>query len=163
MSRITFRALAVMIFAAAPPVLMAQTSTPSLVGSWEFTVTTPSATSAVATLPFEGLATFTSDGTVVETDIQALLTPATPGHGIWQQGPIPPPVGYKYVRFTTLIPNVNGSLRSKRIVTMLITLNSAGDQFTGTWEYEVVDSKGKVLSTGSANVTGELMPHPLLP
>jgi len=149
------------IFAAASALAA---TTPPLVGSWEFTVTpaTPAATPAAA-LSLEGLATFTSDGTVIETDTGELVILASPGHGIWQNGPIPPPAGYQYVKFTSLIPNANGTLHSKRIVTMLITVNSAGTQFTGSWEYEVVNPKGTVLSTGSATVTGELMVHPLLP
>ena len=158
---LSVRVLTLLIFASAPALLAA--TTPPLVGSWEFTVAPAAAATLAAALPLEGLATFTSDGTVVETDTGELVTLASPGHGIWQNGPIPPPVGYQYVKFTSLIPNANGTLHSKRIVTMLITVNSAGTQFTGSWEYEVVNPKGTVLSTGSATVTGELMVHPLLP
>src|SRR5712692_1877641 len=40
---------------------------PTLVGSWEFTVM-PTTNAHTAAVSIEGLATFTSDGTVVETD-----------------------------------------------------------------------------------------------
>jgi len=131
---------------------------PTLVGSWEFTVM-PTTNAHTAAVSIEGLATFTSDGTVVETDTS--LWPSAHGQGIWQNGPIPG--GYLFVRFTSLMANLNGALHTKRTVTMLITVNSTGDRFKGNYTFEVVNGKGDIIASGSGNVTGELMTHPLLP
>jgi hypothetical protein len=61
--------------------LIAQTKGPTLVGAWEFTATPEPTTYATAT-SVEGLATFTSDGTVVETDTMSILGRVSSGHGI---------------------------------------------------------------------------------
>jgi hypothetical protein len=131
---------------------------PTLVGSWEFTATPNSGAHAFAP-SFEGLATFTSDGSVVETDTS--VWPGASGHGIWQNGPIPG--GYLFVRFTSLIAHFNGALHAKRTVTMTITVNSTGDGFDGSYGFEIVNTKGDVIATGSGDITGQLMKHPLLP
>src|SRR5262249_17823570 len=114
----------VLIFAALNS-MVAQSTGPTLVGAWQFTAT-PETTADTAPASIEGLATFTSDGTVTETDTTAIRGRVSPGHGIWQRGPIPG--GYFFVRFMSLRPNPNGTLHSKRIVTMFLTLNSTGDQ-----------------------------------
>jgi hypothetical protein len=41
---------------------------------------------------------------------------------------------------------------------MFLTVNSTGDLFSGTYEFEVVNGKHAVISTG-----GKLMTHPPLP
>ena len=91
-----------------------------LVGSWDFTIK-PS--SSLNTTTVSGLLTFTSDGTVVEGDTSEAAVHATPGHGIWQPSPV---AGHWFVRFTSLMPNANGSLHSRRIVTLTLAQNSAG-------------------------------------
>ena len=144
---------------AVQPVSMAQTATskPSLVGSWEFTAKPnpdPSGTLVA------GLITFTSDGTVVESDTGEAARHATPGHGIWQLGPTP---GIWFIRFTSLDANRDGTLHSSRVVTITVTLNSTGDQFSGNYSFEVVDPTGHALTMGSGTVAGQLMVHPLLP
>ena len=151
--------LPLIIFAAGNS-MVAQTTGPTLVGSWEFT-TTPDPGTNAATPSVEGLATFTSDGTVVETDAMSILGRVTPGHGIWQRGPIPG--GYFFVRFINLRPNPNGTLHSKQTVTMLLTVNSAGDQFSGPYEIQLVNGSGDTISTSSGRVDGKLIAHPLLP
>src|SRR5215471_16365972 len=76
--------------------VVAQTpNSTSLAGSWQFTLI-PVSPTAVALVPIEALATFTKDGSAVETD-SAEVVPATgsagntiyatPGHGIWQPAP----------------------------------------------------------------------------
>ena len=112
--------------------LIAQTPTPTLVGSWEFTETSET-TSHASPPTIEGLATFTSDGTAIETDTTGILGRVSPGHGIWQNGPIPG--GYLFVRFTSLVPNLNGTLHSKQILTMFLTLNSTGNEFSGPYDF----------------------------
>jgi hypothetical protein len=57
---------------------VAQTTLPSLVGSWEFTAT-PDTAAASPAPSIDGLATFTSDGSVVETDTTGLMGRVSPG------------------------------------------------------------------------------------
>ena len=156
-----------------------QNATQTLVGSWEFTLTpnsppVASSTSVTPTPPvpppIPGLATFTSDGTVIETDLSAALLvsvlpagtviQATPGHGIWQPGPA---FGRFFVRFISLVANVNATLHAKRIVTMMLGLNAAGDQFSGGYTIQMVDPTGHAITTSSGTIVGQLIPHPLLP
>src|SRR6476659_5170137 len=97
----------------------AQTTT-SLAGSWQLTLTaagpTPTPTSSV----IHALATFTSDGSVIETDSSevAPLSPATtvavhatPGHGIWQPAPA---FGNLFIQFISLQVNSNQSLHARK-------------------------------------------------
>jgi hypothetical protein len=151
--------VALLLLVALSPVI-AQTATPTLVGSWEFTAT-PQTTSHAFQHTIEGLATFTSDGTVIETDTTGILGRVSPGHGIWQKGPIPG--GYLFVRFTSLVPNLNGTLHSKQILTMFLTLNSTGDEFSGPYDFQVVSAGGDIISNGKGTVAGKLVAHPLLP
>jgi hypothetical protein len=140
--------------------MVAQTTGPTLVGAWEFTAT-PEPTAYTAAPSVDGLATFTSDGTVVETDTMSNLGRVSPGHGIWQRGPIPG--GYFFVRFLNLRPNPNGTLHTKQTVTMFLTVNSAGDQFSGPYDVQVVNASGDTISTSKGTVNGKLIAHPLLP
>jgi hypothetical protein len=142
------------------PVSRAQvgtTPTP-LTGSWEFTLkpnSSPSGESLIA-----GLATFTSDGSVIETDTSEAGLHLTPGHGIWVPSPL---VGRWFIRFTNLVASPNGTLRAKRILAMTAELNSTGDQFSGGYSFGTVDTSGHVIATGAGTVAGQLMVHPFLP
>jgi hypothetical protein len=144
-----------------------------LVGSWELTLM-PDAGNAPKAI--SGLATFTSDGTVIETDtsettsmpVSAQLDTGrervavfgTPGHGIWQPSPV---FGSLFIRFTSLFANPDSTLHSKRIVTMTVKLNTTGDQFDGRYSFVVSDPTGHAITTGSGIVSAKLMTHPLLP
>jgi hypothetical protein len=141
---------------------------PSLTGSWQFTLT-PITPTASALVPIHGLATFTSDGSAVETDATEVVptigsagTPVygTPGHGIWQPGPA---VGNLFIRFVSLLVNHNVTLQGKKIVTITGALDSTGNHFRGNYDYQLVDLAGHVVATGSGAVTGQRIPHPLLP
>ena len=149
-----------LLFLASQPVATAQpgTTKPSLVGSWEFALKPNPSLSAETHIA--GLATFTADGTVIETDTSEAALRLTPGHGIWQPSPA---IGNWFVRFISLAANHDGTLHSKRIVTMTVALDSTGDQFRGGYSLEVIDPSGHVIATGAGRVTGQLMVHPLLP
>jgi hypothetical protein len=153
------------------------TSATGLVGSWELTLT-PNVGKAPKAI--SGLATFTSDGTVIETDTSETVPMpvseqldtveqvsakgaavfGTPGHGIWQPSPV---FGSLFIRFTSLFTNPNSTLHSKRIVTMTVRLNSTGDQFDGGYSLVISDPTGHAIMTESGTVTAQLMTHPLLP
>ena len=143
----------------------------SLAGSWEFTLTpTPGPMANPVAILIGGLATLTTDGSLVETDTTEVVPVqagpgkpvvyGTPGHGIWQSGPA---IGSWFVRFTSLVANSNGTLYAKRILSMTVMLNAPGNQFSGGYGFEVVDITGRVITTGSGSVTGQLMVHPALP
>ena len=149
--------------------LSAPTTTPSLAGSWQFTLT-PSSPTAAAIVPVYSLATFTTDGSTIETDSNEVVPPpaaatggtfyGTPGHGIWQPGPA---AGNLFIQFISLQLNRSGTLHAKRTVTITGVLDSSGNQFSGNYTYELTDAGGHVTATGSGTVTGQRIPHPLLP
>jgi hypothetical protein len=148
--------------------LAAQTGQPSLAGSWQLTFIANSPT-LVAVVPIQGLATFTSDGSVVETDATeaAPMTTAggtsiygTPGHGIWQPGPV---VGHLFIQYINLLVNPNATLHAKKTVTITGSLDSTGNDFSGNYRFELVDPTGHIITTRMGTVSGQKIPHPLLP
>jgi hypothetical protein len=147
---------------------MSAAATPSLAGSWQFTLT-PTAPPTPPVVEIPGLATFTTDGSVIETDgsefapipvsTAAPTRPGTPGHGIWQLANTPITL---YVQYISLLVNADGSLFGRNITTMFVTLNSKGNQFSGTYTTDqVVGSITTVVSSGTVN--GQLIPHVPLP
>jgi hypothetical protein len=128
------------------------------------TPTTP----PIPTAPISGLATFTSDGSVVETDTSEVVpgltlvggfTYGTPGHGIWQ---VLPTLTNLYVQYFSLTATADGSLYSKTITTMTVGLNATGNQFSGTYTATHSTTTG-VTTTSTGKVSGQLIPHPLFP
>jgi hypothetical protein len=155
-----------LVAAASQPMLAA---TPSLTGSWYFTLkpTTPAPTPAGFEIP--GLATFTADGSVIETDgsefapfpsSSAIGKAGTPGHGIWQLANTPITL---YVKYISLVLDADGALYAMNVTTMFLTVNATtGSTFSGTYTTEqVMGTVTKILSFGS--VSGQLIPHVLLP
>jgi hypothetical protein len=159
-----------LILAAAQPVSAQATNPPSLAGSWQLTLipaSPPASSPPVA--PVSGLATFTAGGSVVETDatevVPMMIAPGstvygTPGHGIWQPGPA---VGNLFIQFISLLVDHNATLHAKKIVTITGALDSTGKQFSGNYSFRLVDPTGHVITMGSGTVTGQRIPHPLLP
>src|SRR5689334_6759288 len=107
--------------------LLGQTN--SLAGSWQFTLT---ASSPAAGSPISALATFTSDGSMIETDtseVASLSSSAktdrvsTAGHGIWQPAPA---YGNLYIQFISLIANPDGTLYARKTVTFYGAMDSSG-------------------------------------
>jgi hypothetical protein len=85
---------------------------------------------------------------------------ATAGHGIWQPAPA---FGNLYIQFISLMVNQNGSLYARKTVTMGGALDSTGNNFSGSYSFVLADPNGGVLATGSGTVTGQRIPHPVLP
>ena len=146
---------------------LGQSAPPSLAGSWEFSLI-PDRNATGSSVMVPGLATFTTDGSVIETDSSEVIpsqilldTFATPGHGIWQPGPA---IGNLFVQFTSLVMNSDGLLRAKKIYTMTVSLTTNGTQFKGAYNFELVNRTGQYgLASGSGTITGQLMVHPQLP
>ena len=84
----------------------------------------------------------------------------TPGHGIWQPGSA---VGNLFIQFISLMVNPNTTLHAKKIVTITAALDSTGNHFSGNYHDELVDPTGHIITMGSGTVTGQRIPHPLLP
>src|SRR6478672_6165491 len=149
---------------AVEPVAAQATNLPSLAGSWQLTLTPVSPTASVL-VRVAALATFTSDGSVIETDATEVVPMAvegtavygTPGHGIWQPGPA---VGNFFIRFISLLVNSNTTLHAKKIVTITGALDSTGNHFSGNYDFELVNPAGHVITRGSGTITGQKIPHP---
>jgi hypothetical protein len=146
-----------------------QTTPPSLAGSWQLTFTPTAPNPTVSGPAFSGLATFTTDGSTIETDSSelSLIMPvataamrATPGHGIWQPAPA---TGHLFIQFISIVANGNGSLYARKTVTITGALDSSGNNFTGGYNYTVIDPRGTSLGMGSGTITGQRIPHPVLP
>jgi hypothetical protein len=138
----------------------------SLVGAWQLTLV-PNVTPAdPPASPIPGLATFTSDETAIATAGGVIVGPVssrkttgiTPAHGIWQPSPA---FGRFFIKLIGLVTNADGSLRATRNFTTTVAPNAAGDQFSGTYTLEIVE--GTVVVTSTGTITGQLIPHPLLP
>jgi hypothetical protein len=159
--------LAILLFGGRP--LEAQgNQQPSLAGSWQFTLISSGPTE-VAVIPIYALATFTSDGSTVETDATEVVPTVdsngtiiygTPGHGIWQPGPA---VGNLFIQYISLLVNQNQTLHARKTVTITGALDSTGNNFKGHYQFQQVDPAGHVISTGNGTVTGQRIPHPALP
>ena len=147
--------------------ISAAAATPSLAGSWQFTLTPTTPTPPVVEIA--GLATFTTDGSAIETDALEFVPvvvsatpvahPSTPGHGIWQIANTPETL---YVQYFSLVFLPNGALYAKNVTTMFLSVSDNGDQFTGTYTTDqVIGNVTKKLSSGT--VSGQLIPHIPLP
>ena len=141
---------------------------PPLAGSWQLTLT-PARQNPPLTAPtIYALATFTSDGSAIETDSSevAPVSPAvttlhaTGAHGIWQPAPA---FGNLYIQFISLVVNQSGNLYARKTVTIGGALDASGNNFSGSYSYVLADPNGGVLATGSGTVAGQRIPHPLLP
>ena len=140
-----------------------------LVGSWQITLT-PNAPPTPPVIPAPGLATFTTDGSVVETDGTELApgpasttgpTFGSPGHGIWQL--LPSLTGF-YIQWNSVTVNANGSLHSSSVTvaTASVVASSTGTTLSGQYTTTITTSGG-VVNTITGKITGTLIPHPLLP
>ena len=150
--------------------LAAQSPTPSpLVGSWQITLTPTTPPNSPPIVPISGLATFTTDGSVIETDateVVPTITAAgntvygTPGHGIWQPSPA---FGHLFIQFFSLVVNPDTTLHAKKTFTITVSLDATGTQMSGGYSFLVVDPTGHAITMGSGTVSGQKIPHPLLP
>jgi hypothetical protein len=142
----------------------------SLAGSWQITLV-PTTPPASPTITIPGLATFTTDGSVIETDGAELAPTAastgavifgSPGHGIWQL--LPSRTGF-YVQYISVSVDSTGALSATSVTTMTVTpvAATAFTQFTGQYTIVQSDASGLVAKTTSGTIQGQLIPHPKLP
>lgn len=170
--KLLFVSVSLGIFLLASQHLGAQTATPpSLPGSWQLTFVpvSPSSTTVPA-VQTQGLATFTADGSLVETDATEVIpgpaatnagsTSGTPGHGIWQPGPA---IGNFFIQFMSLVVNHTGVLEDRRIVTITGTIDNTGNHFTGNYESHLISPAGHVTDATMGSFTADRITHPALP
>jgi hypothetical protein len=129
-----------------------------LTGTWEIVLQSNGSTPGPAV---SGLASFIADGTMVETDGAEIFkqpfgtnTKGTPGHGAWKAGATS---GQWYISFFSLILNPNGTLFARKIIAATVGINPAGSQFQGTYQQQVVNPSGTVLSSSSGSLSGQLL------
>lgn len=123
-----------------------------------------------ACYPDSGAGNVHHDGSVIETDgTEFAISPAsgtpapnaaTPGHGIWEPAPVP---GSLYVQYISMGLQADGALYAKNITTMVVTLNTAGNQFTGSYQTVQALPAGTTKVLASGKVSGQLIPHNPLP
>ncbi|HTQ56633.1 MAG TPA: hypothetical protein VMI94_19335 [Bryobacteraceae bacterium] len=169
------KALLAMIVCGLMAVLLQPTSAvaapPSLAGSWQLTFT-PATPPTPPVVAVPGLATFTSDGSVIETDGTQLApgvpasngvpTYGSPGHGIWQL--LPSMTGY-YISYVSLSVNADGSLssRSVTVATVGVVTSTNGTTLSGTYTTTTSGPAGMPPKITTGKLTGQLIPHPPLP
>jgi hypothetical protein len=98
--------------------------------------------------PFDELLTFTSDGTVLETNAGLPPLAASPGQGVW----VPVSPGVYRATYLKFLFDQQGQPTGGLLVTMRITLSGAGNSFSSVDEVDFLDPAGIVLftSTGSS-------------
>ena len=161
----------------------AQITPPSLVGSWQLTLVPDSLTSPPS-IPIPALATFSSDGNAIAIGNSILagadgvaLVPATKkgkkqcpdgnclsgtpmAVGNWNGGGA---VGHVFFKVLSQITNTNGSLFATRTFQAIVTPSSDGSQFTGSYSFQIIDSSGAMIASGSGAITATLIPHEFIP
>jgi hypothetical protein len=127
-----------------------------LVGSWTATFT-PIPGDPVQFAPIPALFTFTSDGTLVETDGGGLQPSpdlkmfGSPGHGVWRKLK---DHTYEFKNVIIVINAVDATLFLTITVHMTVVLDKSGDKFKGNGTFKVVDTNGAVLIEGPENISG---------
>jgi hypothetical protein len=101
--------------------------------------------------PFVGLISFNADGNAIETNALTLASSLeSPGHGQW--------IHVKHRRyaltFVNLEVNPDGSFAGTGTVRSQIQLEPGGDEWSGTFEVDILDPAGNVLFTDSGTVSG---------
>jgi hypothetical protein len=144
---------------------------PSLAGSWTLAFT-PSAPASTPPVQTPGLATFTSDGSVIETDGTELapgpptsagaLSYGSPGHGIWQL--LPSFTGF-YILYDSISVDATGALYSisVTVATVTVTTTTSATALKGQYTTTTTGPTGTAPRTVTGTIAGTLIPHPPLP
>ena len=126
----------------------------ALVGSWRATFT-PIAGNPVQFPPIPALFTFTSDGTLVETDGGSLVpfmdTFGSPGHGVWRK------IGNRKYEMKNIILVVNSDMTLFLTGTIRLTVrvSADGNSFQGSGTFSFLDENGVDFGSGPENISGK--------
>lgn len=125
-----------------------------LVGSWRATFT-PIPGDPAQFPPIPALFTFTSDGTLVETDGGSLVpfmnTFGSPGHGVWRK------IGnHRYeIKNIILVVNSDMTLFLTGTIRLTVKVSANGDSFQGSATFSFLDPNGVDFGSGPENISGQ--------
>ena len=143
-------ALALCLSVTSTPVFGQDSNGKKLIGTWNVTVTRAQAPPGQP-LSFPVLYTFLSGGIMLETGSASLYR--TPGHGVWDRtGPGVYTAELMFFRFSP-----DGQYLGPQHVTLTIDLAAGGDEFTATIAFDIIDTAGNVVASGTATATGQRM------
>ena len=129
-----------------------------IVGSWKINFVSP--TNPPQFQPIPGVITFTSDGTVVESDggeVAPTVIPGVPtqygtaGHGVWKRRED----GEVVLKLIEIFVFGNNTLSATGTLKFRLKLDEDDDAFFGSGTFEFVDPNGNVLASGSENLEGK--------
>ena len=124
-----------------------------LIGTWNVTVTRAQAPPGQP-LSFPVVYSFLSGGIMLETGSASLFR--TPGHGVWDRTSAH---GYTaelmFFRFSP-----DGQYIGPQHVTLNIELAAGGNELTATIAFDIIDTAGNVVASGTATATGQRMALP---
>jgi hypothetical protein len=128
-----------------------------IVGAWKINFV--SQTSPPQFQPIPGVITFTSDGTVVESDggeVAPTVIPGVPtqygtaGHGVWKRRED----GEVVLKLLEIFVFGNNTLSATGTLKFRLKLDD-DDAFFGSGTFEFVDPNGNVLASGAENLEGK--------
>jgi hypothetical protein len=127
----------------------------SIVGAWRTAITRVDCTTGLPlAVPFRGLFTFNSGGTMAEFGANAVVLPTlrSPGHGVWEQGR-----GRRNYSFTFIFNRYNaaGAFTGTQRGMGTLELGAKGDSWTSNSTVQVFDiDDNQIGSTGCATGVG---------
>ena len=127
-----------------------------IIGTWE--ISFYSSANPPAFKPIPGLITFTSDGTVIESDGGEVAPTSTPvgtqygttGQGVWQDE------GEKgiHMKLIEIFANSDNTLGARGVLRFALQVNEAKNTIAGEGNFVFYDPKGNVLANGTENIRG---------
>jgi hypothetical protein len=135
----------------------------TIVGAWTIKFVSP--TSPPQFQPIPGVITFTSDGTVLESDggeVAPTVIPGVPtqygtaGHGVWKCGEY----GEVTLKLIEVFVFPDDTLSATGTLKFTLKLNANGDAFAGSGTFKFIDPKGNVLASGTEDLQGKRITIP---
>jgi hypothetical protein len=134
-----------------------------IVGTWKIMFVSP--TKPPQFQPIPGVITFTSDGTVLESDggeVAPTVIPGVPtqygttGQGVWRcEGD-----GDFLLKIIEVFVFGDNTLSATGTLKFKIKLNADGDYFSGPGTFKFVDPKGSLLASGTEDLRGRRIKIP---
>jgi hypothetical protein len=129
-----------------------------IVGAWKINFVSPANPPQFQPIP--GVITFTSDGTVVESDggeVAPTVIPGVPtqygtaGHGVWKRRDD----GEVVLKIIEVFVFGNNTLAATGTLKFTLKMDEDDDAFFGSGTFEFVDPNGNVLASGTENLEGK--------
>lgn len=128
-----------------------------IVGAWNIRFVSP--TNPPQFQPIPGVITFTSDGTVLESDggeVAPTVIPGVPtqygtaGHGVWERNGD----GSFLLKIIEVFVFGDNTLSATGTLKFKLRLDADDDYFSGPGTFKFVDPKGNVLASGTEDLQG---------